>query len=131
VCVAVKNKCYTSKMALELSKRAYDMCVGKDASALQALLDAHPGIDLYLCEEEGRFNIMGTAALHDSPECLQVLLDFKADVNNQDRGMGATSLHAAADYGRTECMRLLLEKNADVDLADQNGQTALLVPKLI
>jgi hypothetical protein len=42
----VENKSYTSKMVLELSKQAYYMCLGEDASALQALLDAHPGIDL-------------------------------------------------------------------------------------
>jgi hypothetical protein len=119
----VENKGYTSKMALELSKRAYDMCVGEDASALQALLDAHPGIDLYLFEREGCYNTMGEAALHESTECLQVLLDFKADVNNQDRARGSTPLHAAAAYGRVDCMHLLLKKNADVDLADQNGCT--------
>jgi hypothetical protein len=52
VCVAVKNKCYTIKMAMELSVQAYGMCAHADSSALHALLDAHPGIDLYLCEEE-------------------------------------------------------------------------------
>jgi hypothetical protein len=57
----VKNKCYTSKMALELSEQACRMCNGEFAYALQALLDAHPGIDLYLFEREGCYNIMGEA----------------------------------------------------------------------
>jgi ankyrin repeat protein len=124
----VENNCYTVKMALELSKRAYDMCVGKDASALQSLLDAHPGIDLYLFELEGEYNIMGGAAAHESSECLQVLLDFKADVNSRDRATGSTPLHAAIQYGRVGCMRLLLENNADVTIADARyGRTAIIM----
>jgi hypothetical protein len=31
---ALKNKCYTIKMALELSKQAFTLCCGEDASAL-------------------------------------------------------------------------------------------------
>jgi ankyrin repeat protein len=116
---------FSSKMALELSKQACRMCNGEYAYALQALLDAHPGIDLYLFEREGCYNIMGEAALHKSPECLQVLLDFKADVNSQDRGTGSTPLHAAAGYDRVDTIHLLLKKNADVTIADHNGQTAL------
>jgi hypothetical protein len=68
-------------MALELSKQASDLCVNADTSALQALLDAHPGIDLYLFEKKDSYNTMGLAAHHESTECLQVLFDFKADVN--------------------------------------------------
>jgi hypothetical protein len=38
-------------------------------------------IDLYLFEQKGFYNTIGTAAAaHESIECLQVLLDFKADV---------------------------------------------------
>jgi ankyrin repeat protein len=70
---------------------------------------------------------VGRAAIHKFPECLQVLLDFKADLNNRDRGIGSTPLHAAAEYGRIDCMRLLLEKNADVAIADQNGETTLVL----
>jgi ankyrin repeat protein len=113
-------------MALEMSEQAYDLCAYADATALQTLLDAHPDIDLYLFEKEGCYNTVGIAALDEFPECLQVLLDFKADVNNQDRANGSTPLHAAAEYGSAECMRLLLEKNADVSLLDHFGQTALI-----
>jgi hypothetical protein len=74
-------------MALALSEQAFALCAHADASALQALLDAHPGIDLYLFKKEGSYNIMGTAATNKLPECLQVLLDFKVDVNSQDRGI--------------------------------------------
>jgi hypothetical protein len=88
------------------------LCFGNAISnTLQALLDAHPGIDLYLFEREGKFNIMGESAVYESPGLLQVLLDFKADVNSQDRARGLTPLNAAAAYGRVECKRLLLEKD--------------------
>jgi ankyrin repeat protein len=92
-------------------------------------LDAHPGIDLqlYLFEEEGLYNTISEAACHESTECLQVLLDFKADVNNRGRASGAAPLHAAAEYGRAECISLLLEKNANLDLANQTGDTAFLL----
>jgi ankyrin repeat protein len=113
-------------MALELSKQAFELCVNADSSALRAHLDAHPGIDVYLYEKEGYFNIMGVAAHHESTECLQVLLDFKADVNNRDREMGATAIHAAAGFGRVDSMRLLLEKNADVALVSKIGDTGLI-----
>jgi ankyrin repeat protein len=59
--------------------------------------------------------------------CLQVLLDFGADVNNQDRAWGTTSFMSAADSGRVECMRLLVENNADVDCKDEDGATGLMV----
>jgi ankyrin repeat protein len=55
-----------------------------------------------------------------------VLLDFKAYVNYQDRGMGLTSVMAAAEYGRVDCMRLLLEKNADVALAEATRELEAL-----
>jgi hypothetical protein len=51
----------------------------------------HAGIGLYMFEKEGCCSIIGTAALHESPEDLQVLLDAKADVNNQDRAEGPNS----------------------------------------
>jgi ankyrin repeat protein len=125
-------------MALELSKQAYALCGEQDASGLRAFLEAHSGdIDLYLHEGEKKIeeicgttntytvNIMGLAATHESPECLQVLIDFGADVNHQDRERHRTPLICAAFSGRVECMRLLLEKNADVALTYTDGRTAL------
>jgi ankyrin repeat protein len=78
-------------------------------------------------KKKGCFNTVDVAAARESTECMQVLLDFKADVTRQDRGRGLTPLHAAAMYGRAECVRLLLEKNADVAIADRHGQTVLML----
>jgi ankyrin repeat protein len=118
-------------MALELSKQAYALCSEKDASGLRAFLEEHSAdIDLYLHEQKEydtrTFNIMGLAAHHESPECLQVLLDFGADVNNRECEHGISPLMRAAGFGRVECMRLLLEKKADVATTCNNGGTALI-----
>jgi ankyrin repeat protein len=80
-----------------------------------------------LFEEEKGHNIrvVGIAAHHESTECLQLLLEFKEDVNSQHGGMRTTALMAAAEYGRAECMRLLLEQKADVAIAEEYGETAL------
>jgi hypothetical protein len=62
----MKKQCFTVKMALELSRQAFTLCYGKDASALQALLDAHPaGIDLYLFERVHEFERKGTFLPND------------------------------------------------------------------
>jgi ankyrin repeat protein len=119
---------------MELSKQAYELCRVQNAQGLRAFLETHSAdIDLYLHEEEVTdpdgtpiaVNIMGLAAHHESPECLQVLLDFGVDVNNQDRDKGRTLLMCAATFGRVECMRLLLEKSADVAVTDNDGRMAL------
>jgi ankyrin repeat protein len=57
-------------MALELSKQAFELCWEGDAPGLQAFLEAHAGVDLYLYLKEGCYDIAGVAAHHESPECL-------------------------------------------------------------
>jgi ankyrin repeat protein len=106
-------------MALELSKQAYGMCVSADASALQALLD------LYLIQGEDAYDTVNVAAIHTSTECVQVLIDFKADVNNRSREQ-RSRYPPCCKYGRVDCMHLLLENNADVAFADQTGEIALV-----
>jgi ankyrin repeat protein len=106
-------------MALELSQQAYSLCCEQNASGLRAFLV------IGMVPSPFTFNIMGLAAHHESPECLQVLLDFGADVNNQERVNSVSPLMRAAHFGRVECVRLLLEKNADVALADSRADMAL------
>jgi ankyrin repeat protein len=54
-----------------------------------------------------------------------VLIDFGADVNNQERVKGVSPLMRAADFGRVECMRLLLDKKADVALTTNESWTGI------
>jgi ankyrin repeat protein len=109
---------------MDLSKQAYELCWDKNAPELKSFLDTHPDVDIYLAQEKDEDNIMGVAASNETAECLQVLVDFKADVNRADED-GGTALMAAANYGSTECVRLLLEKRADITLADGDGNVAL------
>jgi ankyrin repeat protein len=114
----------------KMSKQAYELCKKQDTSGLRAFLETHSSdIDLYLYEQKEHntrtFNIMGLAAHHYSAECLQVLIDFGADVDNQERVNGVSPLMRAAHFGRVKCVRLLLENNADVALASIEGDTAL------
>jgi ankyrin repeat protein len=86
---------------------------------------------LYLHEQKEydtrTFNIIGLAAHHESPECLQVMLDFGADVNNHERVNGVSPLMRAAGFGRVECLHLLIEKNADVGCKSEGGSTGIFL----
>jgi hypothetical protein len=100
-----KKLLFGHTMALDLLKQAYALCREQDASGLEAYLEEHSAdIDLHLHEQKEygtrTFNSMGLAAHYWSPECLQVLLDFEADVNNQERVNGKSPLICAAWLGR-------------------------------
>jgi ankyrin repeat protein len=114
-------------MALELSEQAYELCREQDAPGLRAFLEEHPDVDVLLHEKVGgglKRDIVGLAAGHTSPRCLQVLLDFGVDVNERDRH-GWAPLMYSSGAGSVEGMRLLLGKNADVDQQTSNGSTGL------
>jgi ankyrin repeat protein len=67
------------------------------------------------------------AAQHESPDCLQVLLDFGVDVNKPERRFGSTPLIESIVGGSVECMQMLLEKNADVNQQNSTGFNGLHV----
>jgi ankyrin repeat protein len=113
-------------MALELSKQAYELCRDRDAPGLRAFLEAHPEVDVFLHEDGDGYNIVGVAAGNEDTACMQVLLDFGADVNQQD-SVGYTGLHVACLAGHVDCARLLIDSKADVHLQDADGRTGLTV----
>jgi hypothetical protein len=128
----------TPQVAASMSKQAFELCWEKDAPGLRAFLHTHcADIDLYLHEKkivwkcrEMSLNIMGSAAMHDSTECLQVLLDFNVDVNYKSEAQFSTwttPLLRAASTGSVECMRLLLAVNADVRDRNLQGDSVLVV----
>jgi ankyrin repeat protein len=118
-------------MESSTTHEAYELCLFGDAQGLTALLESRPnnptlGLRFEDEEEESCYSVLGTAAQHESPACLQVLLDFKADVDSQDGGDLTTPLMEACESSRVECVRLLLERKANVHLRDKKKKTALL-----
>lgn len=65
-----------------------------------------------------------TAAIHNTPEIIGILLDHGAQVDAQDQ-YGDTALMKAARRGNFGCVSMLLAKGANPDLVDDNGQAAL------
>lgn len=53
-------------------------------------------------------------------ECVKILIEFGADIQEEDIEMD-TPITLAAAQGRTECVRYLLEKGADVNSYSVNG----------
>ena len=67
--------------------------------------------------------IIATAA--GSFECLKILLEYGASINDQNR-YGETALMIAGLYREPKCLQLLLEHNASIDVQDNMGMTALM-----
>lgn len=61
---------------------------------------------------------------HHAMEHVQVLLDYRPDVNASDAS-GRTALHAAASRGAVVTINLLLGNGADANASDKTGRTAL------
>ena len=79
--------------------------------------------------ENGEYNasdnalIIATAA--GSFECLKILLEYGASINDQNK-YGETALMIAGLYREPKCLQLLLEHNASIDVQDNMGMTALM-----
>jgi len=66
------------------------------------------------------------ASWKGQPQCVQVLIEAKADINksNKDRD---TPLIAAIYKGNLECAKILVEAKADINEKTANGETALII----
>lgn len=64
------------------------------------------------------------AATSAKPECLRILLNAKADINQKD-GHGNTALHEIARTGDLAKARLLVEHDARINEKNKDGQTPL------
>ena len=115
---------------------------GNVASA-RLLLDAGATVDAR--EQWGDQTALMWAASESHPEMIKLLIDHHADVNahgairdwqrrvtaegrpkNENHG-GFTPLIYAARVGCIECAKVLLKGHADINLADPDGETALLI----
>lgn len=59
-----------------------------------------------------------TAAYHNHPQCIEVLLDAGLDINVVNDA-GRTALHSAANRGSIDAVRLLVEKGANVAVEER------------
>ena len=66
------------------------------------------------------------AAFNGEVENVKALLDKGVDVNFQNKGYGASALHAASETKRKKIVTMLLNRGADVNLQSKEGHTALL-----
>ncbi|XP_044728090.1 putative ankyrin repeat protein RF_0381 isoform X1 [Chrysoperla carnea] len=71
--------------------------------------------------------LLNRAAMGESPEIVELLLQHKADVNGKNR-CGQTPLFDAIQNNRIEITELLLKHNTDVNATDKYGKTALFLP---
>ena len=67
-----------------------------------------------------------TSANYGQMECLQLLAESKADLN-QPQNRGRTPAFASAWEGQTECLRLLADRKADLNQPTMNGRTPAFV----
>lgn len=87
----------------------------------------------YLLQQEGA---SANATISDSSvslihmattlECLKILLDAGADINEKTGRTGSTALMLAVRDYREESVKLLLSRGADVNVRDKEGKTALM-----
>lgn len=64
------------------------------------------------------------AAMHGHNPCVQLLLDFGADIDSCD-GSGSRPIHMAAAYGHLKTIKTLIDRDADVQTPNQDGWTPL------
>lgn len=100
-----------------------------DAERLKEILEAH--LTLANTENSEGLTPLGYAAHFGQVECVQVLLDFGADINAVSHSKisyipSNTALHAAIAGERSmEVIKLLLRNNAQTNLLDSDGCTSL------
>ena len=64
------------------------------------------------------------AAEAGRPDCVQVLLEHGANVNQAQEG-GLTALHMAARHGHLDVIQLLLDAGAHMEVKDHAGANLL------
>lgn len=62
------------------------------------------------------------ACLVGNVPAARVLLDYKADINDDEDVFGRTALHAAVEARKVELVKLLVERGADVYRRDKRGR---------
>ena len=70
------------------------------------------------------------SSMYGLPQCLELLLDAGADVNESDNTLFEAPILIAARCGRSKCLDLLIHAGADVTMTDAEDQTPLSLAAL-
>jgi len=73
-----------------------------------------------LARDKGNFTPLHYAACNGHRDCIDILINAKADVNAQN-SRGSTPLHYAVEYGHRYCLDTLIRAKADVNAQDKDG----------
>jgi hypothetical protein len=96
-----------------------------NAPAVRALLEA--GVDANKSLTAGRTTALILAARRGHVATVKLLIEKGADLNTVHLTTGATALYRAAEQSNPVCVMELLKAGADVNIADNDGQTPLMV----
>jgi ankyrin repeat protein len=83
----------------------------------------HEGIDLNLCNSDGRTSIFFAVECPQT-DSLRLLINKGALLDQRDNE-GRTSLSLAAELGNLDHVRILVESNVDINSADSKSWTPL------
>ncbi|XP_067013103.2 transient receptor potential channel pyrexia isoform X1 [Anabrus simplex] len=99
---------------------------GNSPSAAKLLLNNGAKIDYYKDGTSGDGTALHSAVKANSTECLQLLVESRADVNSIEPE-GCSPLHLAADLGHVECLKILLNcEGIDVNVKTRDKQATAL-----
>jgi len=93
-----------------------------DFEMAKMLLEAGATTDV---KTEIGFNALMYAVLNKNMPITKLLLDYKANINEQESLIGLTPLLLAITNNDIEMVSFLLENNADPTIVDSTGQSAL------
>lgn len=103
----------------------------QDKWAVAMLL--HKGADVNAKNSSGATPLQMTAnqfrgdLSHDHAQVLDLLLQAKALIDERAGALSRTALHLAVTSGTAHAVKLLLDYGADPQLADKNGDTAIML----
>ena len=84
------------------------------------------GADVNLGDGESGTALMSTVK-YNHKKVFTYLLEKGADTNKVSRDNGRTAMHYAARYSKLEYMQSLIEHGAHVNVADDSGETPLII----